>query len=143
MALRGVLTPTKFGDITATGVVDFSGASSVDLGTADGANLTLSGTFSFTGGSDINGASGNIFLNTSSVNRDPVFRAVTTEVSRIDMNDGSYIFVNGVKVMSGSGSPEGSKTAPVGSTYGRSDGGAGTSFYVKESGTGNTGWVAK
>jgi hypothetical protein len=25
----------------------------------------------------------------------------------------------------------------------RSDGGAGTSFYVKESGTGNTGWVSK
>jgi hypothetical protein len=29
MALRGVLTPTKFGDITATGAVDLSGASSV------------------------------------------------------------------------------------------------------------------
>jgi hypothetical protein len=43
----------------------------------------------------------------------------------------------------GSGSPEGSVTAPVGSTYQRQDGGAGTSFYVKESGTGNTGWVAK
>lgn len=44
---------------------------------------------------------------------------------------------------SGSGSPEGVKTAPVGSTWGRTDGGAGTSFYVKESGSGNTGWVAK
>ncbi len=31
----------------------------------------------------------------------------------------------------------------IGSTYRRKDGGAGTSFYVKESGTGNTGWVAK
>lgn len=44
---------------------------------------------------------------------------------------------------SGSGSPEGTYAAPVGSTYRRTDGGAGTSFYVKESGTGNTGWVAK
>lgn len=43
----------------------------------------------------------------------------------------------------GSGSPEGSVTASVGSTYRRTDGGAGTSFYVKESGSGNTGWVAK
>lgn len=43
----------------------------------------------------------------------------------------------------GVGSPEGVVTAPVGSYYGRTDGGAGSSFYVKESGTGNRGWVAK
>lgn len=43
----------------------------------------------------------------------------------------------------GSGSPEGVVTAPVGAVYHRTDGGAGTSFYVKESGTGNTGWVPK
>lgn len=43
----------------------------------------------------------------------------------------------------GSGSPEGTVTASVGSTYHRTDGGAVTSFYVKESGSGNTGWVAK
>ncbi len=44
---------------------------------------------------------------------------------------------------SGSGSPEGAITAPVGSLYSRTNGGASTSLYVKESGTGNTGWVAK
>ena len=43
----------------------------------------------------------------------------------------------------GTGSPEGVVTANKGSTYRRFDGGAGTCFYVKESGTGNTGWVAK
>lgn len=43
----------------------------------------------------------------------------------------------------GSGSPESVVTAPVGAVYHRTDGGAGTSFYVKESGAGNTGWVAK
>jgi hypothetical protein len=43
----------------------------------------------------------------------------------------------------GSGSPEGLVTAPIGAVFHRTDGGAGTSFYVKESGTGNTGWVAK
>lgn len=58
---------------------------------------------------------------------------------------GKHRFVSstGPTIDFGTGSPEGVKTAPVGSMYGRTDGGAGTSFYVKESGTGNTGWVAK
>lgn len=43
----------------------------------------------------------------------------------------------------GVGTPEGVVTAPIGSQFKRSDGGAVTSFYVKESGVGNTGWVAK
>jgi hypothetical protein len=43
----------------------------------------------------------------------------------------------------GNGSPEGVVTANKGSTYRRFDGGAASCFYVKESGTGNTGWVAK
>lgn len=43
----------------------------------------------------------------------------------------------------GTGSPETVLTAPVGHIYLRSDGGAGTTLYVKESGAGNTGWVGK
>lgn len=43
----------------------------------------------------------------------------------------------------GTGSPEGVVKASVGVLYLREDGGAGTTLYVKESGTGNTGWVAK
>jgi hypothetical protein len=43
----------------------------------------------------------------------------------------------------GAGTPEAAVTANVGSTYHRTDGAALTSFYVKETGTGNTGWVAK
>lgn len=44
----------------------------------------------------------------------------------------------------GAGSPEGVITANVGSIYQRTDGGASTSFYVKESGDDtNTGWIAK
>ncbi|QCO99588.1 right-handed parallel beta-helix repeat-containing protein [Arthrobacter sp. 24S4-2] len=49
----------------------------------------------------------------------------------------------GVRRMSGAGTPEGVVAAPVGSVYFRSDGGAATTLYVKESGTGNTGWSAK
>lgn len=47
------------------------------------------------------------------------------------------------RVQWGEGSPEGARTAAVGSIYLRSDGGTGTTLYVKESGTGNTGWQAK
>lgn len=77
------------------------------------------------------------------------------EVSDTGLDDGATLFAidaNGriktidavaVTVGAGTGSPEGVLTAPVGSTYHRTDGGAVTSFYVKESGAGNTGWVAK
>ena len=44
---------------------------------------------------------------------------------------------------SGVGSPQGVVIAPVGSIYTRTDGGTSTTLYIKESGTGNTGWVAK
>lgn len=43
----------------------------------------------------------------------------------------------------GAGTPEGAVTAPVGSLFTRTDGGANTTLYVKESGASNTGWVAK
>lgn len=46
-------------------------------------------------------------------------------------------------IFSGTGTPEASVTASVGALYLRTDGGAGTTLYVKESGSGNTGWVAK
>lgn len=46
----------------------------------------------------------------------------------------------GVGLMSGTGSPNGVVTAPVGMLFLRTDGGAGTTLYVKEVGAGNTGW---
>lgn len=52
------------------------------------------------------------------------------------VNDGSF-------VLTGAGSPEGAVAATQGSLFLRTDGGADTSLYVKESGTGNTGWAAK
>ena len=50
---------------------------------------------------------------------------------------------SGARILSATGSPEGVVTGEVGDTYQRTDGGAGTSFYVKESGIGNTGWISK
>lgn len=49
----------------------------------------------------------------------------------------------GPQMYKGAGSPAGIVAAPVSSTYQRTDGGAGTTFYVKESGTGTAGWVGK
>ena len=45
-------------------------------------------------------------------------------------------------LIAGNGSPEGAVTAETGSIYQRMDGAAGTTIYIKETGSGNTGWVA-
>lgn len=47
------------------------------------------------------------------------------------------------RVFSGVGSPEGVVSAGIGSIYMRTDGGASTSIYVKESGTDASGWIPK
>lgn len=59
------------------------------------------------------------------------------------ISDSVTLGTGGPSWRTGTGTPEGSLTAPVGSLYSRTDGGAGTTLYVKESGTGNTGWVGK
>jgi hypothetical protein len=56
---------------------------------------------------------------------------------------GGTLWRNHIGVAQGTGTPEGALIAAVGALYTRTDGGAGTTLYVKESGTGNTGWVAK
>lgn len=63
--------------------------------------------------------------------------AVATFVTRIVFGTAT----SGVTIRSSTGTPESAVTAPIGSLFLRSDGGAGTALYVKESGTGNTGWV--
>lgn len=52
-------------------------------------------------------------------------------------------FSGGVLWRTGTGSPENVVTASVGSMYTNVAGGAGTTLYVKESGSGSTGWIAK
>lgn len=46
-------------------------------------------------------------------------------------------------VIGGKGSPENVVAAPPGMLYVNTDGGANITLWVKESGTGKTGWVAK
>lgn len=81
----------------------------------------------------------NDFINGANINE--AGTAVKISGNRGATN-GQHLFTNRI-VKDGTGSPEGVVTAVVGSLYMRRDGGAGTSLYVKESGTGNTGWVAK
>jgi hypothetical protein len=60
------------------------------------------------------------------------------------INYSDYIYFNNNNVItSGTGTPEGALAAPVGSLFLRTDGGTGTTLYIKETGTGTTGWVAK
>lgn len=55
-----------------------------------------------------------------------------------------YMFTSTVGAFYGAGTPEGVVAAGVGSTYHRTDGAAGASLYVKESGAATAnGWVAK
>jgi hypothetical protein len=71
----------------------------------------------------------------------------------LDFGENSVWNVNGVGQMTvgvagtiikaGSGSPESAVAAPIGSLFLRTNGGANTTLYVKESSTGSTGWVAK
>jgi hypothetical protein len=49
----------------------------------------------------------------------------------------------GPAILTGLGSPQGNVAARVGALYLRIDGGASSTLYVKESGIGTTGWVAK
>lgn len=60
-----------------------------------------------------------------------------------DASSSRYYTTASVFFSSGNGSPEGSISAPVGSIWTRLDGGSGTTLYVKQTGTGNTGWAAK
>ena len=51
--------------------------------------------------------------------------------------------VNSLQIEFGSGSPEGSITADVGKVYIDTSASAGTGIYIKESGSGDTGWIAR
>ena len=84
--------------------------------------------------------SGNVFYPINDVNQDlGASNKRWTRVfgAQLRPGDGSVTWT------SGAGSPNGVSTAAVGSLYTRTDGGANTTLYIKESGTGNTGWVAK
>ena len=72
-----------------------------------------------------------------------IVKADTTAADNVAAGDADLTFIEDRYRRKGAGTPEGVVTAPIGAVYHNTTGGAGTSFYVKESGTGNTGWVGK
>lgn len=56
---------------------------------------------------------------------------------------GNSYLIGTTRICSGSCSPNGLVSAPPGSIYLNTSGGSGTTLYVKESGSGTTGWVGK
>lgn len=74
-------------------------------------------------------------------NNSPVASLVSNGIA-FPANNGLN-FGSSVLWRTGAGTPEGAIAAAVGSLYTNTTGGAGTTLYVKESGVGSTGWVAK
>jgi hypothetical protein len=137
--ISGTVLDGVRGGVTLDGIVDVNG----NLILANTKSLTMQRTVG-TGSNgrimvtnanqlDIQGAGGSIrFANNA-------YNAINLEIS----DAGTIIIGGGPQIRNGNGSPEGVISAPAGSMYLRKDGGAGTSHYIKESGTGNTGWIAK
>ena len=125
-ALAG--TPSQIRINGATNAVAFTGAVS---------GIT---TLAWTGGTTATSTGNHVFGTTNTV----VMSAGTLTTTGA-ATFGGAVSVSGTAATwtSGTGSPESAKTAPVGSLYTRTDGGASTTLYVKESGAGNTGWIAK
>lgn len=104
--------------------------------------LALSGAM-FQAGADV-ALTGRIIANTDNTvdigtsggNR---FRTIYAATS---FSGPKYTLSGNINWTQGAGSPEGVVTADIGAIYSRNDGSAGATFYVKESGSGNTGWSA-
>lgn len=151
-------------DISTTGITVSSNTGNIELNWAAGSTHKIGSTFSttfFTGMRvDADTRNTDIVSLDASGNGNVRIRTGTTETTRLNVDPTGDVTVStqnlvvatagkgirlpgGITWTSGSGSPEGVVTAPVGSLYSRSDGGLLTSLYVKESGSGNTGWVGK
>lgn len=127
MSIAG--TPTKF------------------IGTVDPIYMEFAGTFAkqFKINKADNAMGYSLIVNDSSEVLSLLSSRAGAAVRKLELGPDVNFSVNGTAAIftSGSNSPEGVVTAPVGSIFTRTNGGANTTLYVKESGTGNTGWVAK
>jgi len=120
------------GTLGATIVGDSAGVTI----TANGGDVNILGTLSIGGGSIIPALDLGPALGTGTL------RFATSYFQTLAVNifgtPGTFGYISG-----GGGSPEGAITGSVGSLWLRTDGGASTTLYIKESGSGNTGWVGK
>jgi hypothetical protein len=139
----GFATSLKLASFGANGEISIEtseGGTPAQVNWKLGANILVNGVFDIIPSTTVGGAT---FSN-------PAIRITST--SDVNIKTGNLVIgtsgkgitlPGGITWTSGAGSPEGVVTAPVGSLFSRSDGGAGTSLYVKQSGSGNTGWAGK
>ncbi len=136
--LTGVWTHNaNVGINTANGDQPLTVIGGTRIGTADdsaASQLSLGGASGSTGNHIITDASGNLSFNYGNA-------AVGSSSLALRIDTSGNLLVKASNIISGVSAPEGSVTAPIGSLFLRSDGGTATSLYVKESGTGNTGWI--
>lgn len=118
---------TLGGVVLSSSIQAFVSGNTHTITSSWGANITYYGLW------ETGTASGNR-SNENAINADPTKLASFTAYATVS---GSGIIVHDT----GAGAPN--INAGVGSTWSRTDGGAGTSFYVKESGTAAAGWVGK
>lgn len=113
-------------------------------GTQSGTNFTCttpSDALKFNGGDIVTGANGATFVRyVDYVNGIVVVDSVGSGATTLS-HDGAAAFIG--QNVRGFGSPEGVLAAPIGSTYVDMGTNIAGNFYVKQSGTGNTGWAAK
>lgn len=110
------------------------------------ANISTSGTYYVAIEPDVAMASSvSVWVGAVACSTNSALAFLNTEGRALDPGqiNAQGLVLGQVGVLQGAGTPEAAVTADVGTLYLRTDGGAGTSMYVKETGTGNTGWVAK
>lgn len=73
----------------------------------------------------------------------PAIKRNGTGIDIVLANDSAFAPISSLYQRFGTNTPEGAVSAPVGAVFHRTDGGSGSSFYVKESGSGPNGWVGK
>ena len=123
---------TTFATVSNTGAWDFQSGTITTLGNISGNSILAAGQVRAAASSPL-----------SFNGRASIYSSADAVIDFRNNANNAYASTQSLYDRWGSGSPEGVVTAPVGATYHRTDGGANTSFYVKESGSGNTGWVAK
>jgi hyaluronoglucosaminidase len=120
---------------TGRGTIKVSHTGDGDDGNASGLSIDLAGAGT---------AAQGIFVDSSGATTGRLLTLRNNAQARFYVEaDGSLTMLGTTRIVTGAGAPEGSVTAPVGSLYLRTDGGASTTLYVKTSGSGNTGWTAK
>lgn len=77
------------------------------------------------------------------INYEVITRNAATGISQYEIRADRVRLNNGPEVITGTGSPEGVVAATKASQFWRTDSASSASLYIKETGVGNTGWVAK